>query len=68
MTRWYIDIMPCNACEYQGILGKKCKKGHSVIHVEGCSDCGIMVNAKWYFQKERCPDFEQYCFDDPSGS
>jgi len=68
MTKWFVDIMPCNACEHGPLVGDRCKKGHWTIRAEGCGQCGILVNGDWYYDKKECPDFEQHCFDDPSGS
>lgn len=68
MTEWYRDIIPCNACEYCPAIGDECRKGYDTIRVEGCGQCGILVNLEWYYDKKKCPGFEQHCFDDPSGS
>ena len=67
MVRWHVDIMPCNACDHNKVFDI-CSKKHKVMYVDGCGDCGIAVNAKWYQFDEECPDFEQRYFSDPSGS
>jgi len=68
MTNWYRDIFPCISCENGPHIGKECKKGHDTTFVEGCSKCGTLVNLKWYYKKEECPDFVYYEPHDPSGS
>jgi len=68
MTNWYKDIYPCSSCVNGPYVGSRCSKKHHTINVDGCGDCGTMVNSKWYFQKEKCPDFEREYFPDPSGS
>lgn len=68
MTDWYIDIFPCDACENSPLVGSRCRKGRSTIHVEGCHDCGILVNMEWYYDNVECPDFIYYEPHDPSGS
>ena len=68
MTRWYVDIFPCNACEHCPMVGDGCRKGQLTLRVDGCGRCGTLVNMDWYFDNKECPDFEQHCFDDPSGS
>ena len=68
MTDWYKDIFPCSACENGPFIGKKCRKGHLTKFVDGCHECGTLVNMKWYFWDEKCPDFVFIIEHDPSGS
>ena len=70
MVRWYIDIVPCRECEHGPFTPSfaRCGKEHRVVFVDGCSDCGKLVNYDWYYNDKKCPDFEQRYFSDPSGS
>ena len=68
MTNWFRDICPCNSCTSGPVVGDKCRKEHKTTRAEGCSDCGILVNAEWYYWGKKCPDFDYYEPHDPSGS
>jgi len=68
MTNWYKDIFPCDSCVHQGLFKKRCRKKHTVTHVDKMMDMGTMVNTGWYFFDEECPDFLHIESHDPSGS
>lgn len=59
------DGTVCTGCESLGMFKKRCKKGHQIEHLNGCSNCGKPVRYEVYMKligvdeigMEKCTDY-----------